>query len=82
MRKSIQAATLLALALVLSPLAMAGEGKSCCKAKGAKTTVAEKCDPKSCPPEKCDKHSAAACEKKTTDASKVKAEKPAVKPAA
>ena len=66
MRSSMHAASLLALALTLAPIAMAeGEGHSCCAAdKNKKQTVGEKCDPKTCPPGKCDKNS------KNSDASK------------
>lgn len=86
MKKSVHAAALLALALAFSPLAMACEGKSCCKG-GDKAKMAEKCDHKEAA--KCDHKDAAKCEKhatadkKTTDDGKAKtAEKPAPKPAA
>lgn len=80
MKSSLHAASLFALALTLAPVAMAGDGEekhACCAADKAKTAKAgEKCDPKSCPPGKCDKHTAAASKGKTESA------KPAPKPAA
>jgi uncharacterized low-complexity protein len=81
MRSSLHAATLLALALTVAPIAFAGdeggEKHSCCAKDAAKTASKDgKCDPKNCPPGKCDKHETAATKAKTT------ASKTAPKPAA